>query len=436
LRALRSADIASRSWATVGLLAELGGKAGGSRVSLVDRSSLTVAVVLPCLNEQEAVGLCVRHARHALAAGGLDGEVIVVDNGSTDGSAEEAAAAGARVIAEPRRGYGRALRTGFEGADADVVVMADADGTYDLSKLPQLVRPVLDGDADMALATRLDGATRQSMPLLHRYLGTPVITFLTSRACGRKVTGDSQTGYRAFRRDLMVGLDLRSDGMELASEMLIKAARGGLRIRDIEGGYAPRIGESKLDTWSDGWRHLILILLLAPDLLLIGPGLVLAAAGLAALGLGFVQPEGVEIGSARWQPVFFSGIAVVLGLQALLGGAILANASPVSPTSRRRFTFLDDPRLPNRALAIGVLAVLTGLAIDVALFLAWWSDRRSHPTTGVAFGFASLAQILLILGGTVALCGIIARFMRRNGAHARVTSSTAAGARSKVDLGA
>jgi hypothetical protein len=405
-------------------LAELGGKAGGKRVSVVDKTSPTVAVVLPCLDEHEAVGLCVRQAREALADGGLDGEVIVVDNGSTDASVEVAAAAGARVIAEPRRGYGRALRTGFEQADADVVVMADADGTYDLSKLPRLVRPVLDGDADMVLATRLDGATRQSMPLLHRYLGTPVITFLTSRACGRRVTGDSQTGYRAFRRDRLLSLRLRSDGMELASEMLIKAARSGLRIRDIEGGYAPRIGESKLDTWSDGWRHLILILLLAPDLLLIGPGLVLAAVGLTALGLTFAQPEGVEIGSARWQPVFFSGIALVLGVQALLGGAILANASPVSATSRRRFAFVDDPRLPNRALAIGVLAVLCGLAIDVALFFAWWSDTSSPPTTGVAFGFASIAQILLILGGTVALSGIIARFIRRNGAPAPSPTAT------------
>jgi glycosyltransferase involved in cell wall biosynthesis len=396
-------------------LVELGGKAGGRRVSLVDGTSQTVAVVLPCLDEREAVGICVRQARDALADVGLDGEVIVVDNGSTDGSAEVAAAAGARVITEQRRGYGRALRTGFERADADVVVMADADGTYDLTKLPQLVRPVLDGNADVALATRFDAAKRESMPLLHRYLGTPVITFLTSRACGRKVTGDSQTGFRAFRRDRMLGLGLRSDGMELASEMLIKAARGGLRIRDIEGGYAPRIGESKLDTWSDGWRHLMLILLLAPDLLLIGPGLVLAAAGLAALGLTFVQPQGVDIGSARWQPVFFSGIALVLGVQALLGGAILANASPVSATSRRRFAFLDDPRLANRALALGVVAILCGLAIDVALFLAWWSDTSSAPTTGVTFGFAALAQILLILGGTVALSGVIARFVRRDG---------------------
>jgi hypothetical protein len=401
-------------------------------VSLVGQTSQSVAVVLPCLNERKAVGLCVRQARDALASGGLAGEVIVVDNGSTDGSVEEAAAAGARVIGDPRRGYGRALRTGFEQARADVVVMADADGTYDLSTVPQLVRPVLDGDADIVLATRIDGATRHSMPLLHRYVGTPVITFLTSRACGRKVTRDSQTGYRAFRRDRMLRLDLRSDGMELASEMLIKAARNGLRIRDVEGGYAARIGESKLNTWSDGWRHLMLILLLAPDLLLIGPGLVLAALGLGALGLAFVQPEGVDIGSARWQPVFFSGIALVLGVQALLGGAILAHVSPVAAASTRRFAFIDDPRLPTRALATGVSAIMCGLAIDLALFLAWWNDTSSPPTTGVAFGLASLAQILLILGGTVGLSAIIARFVKLNGSPTPAQSGTTAA--DKVDV--
>lgn len=409
-----SPEIAFRGCATfVQLVMRLGGQAGGKRVSLVDRTPQKVAVVLPCLNEQEAVGLCVRQARDALRAGRLDGEVLVVDNGSTDNSVEVATAAGARVIAEPRRGYGRALRTGFEHACADVVVMADADGTYDLSKLAQVAQPVLAGEADLVLATRLNGADRESMPVLHRYLGTPVITFLTGRACGRRVTKDSQTGYRAFRRDQVLGLGLQSDGMELASEMLIKAARGDLQIRDTEGGYAARIGESKLDTWSDGWRHLMLILLLAPDLLLVGPGLVLAAIGLLALGLAFVQPGGVEIGSARWQPVFFSGIALVLGVQALLAGVVLAHMSPVPTASKRRFPFIEDPRLPNRALATGVSAIICGLAIDVALFVAWWNDTDSSPTTGIEFGFACLAQILLILGGTVALTGIIARFVQR-----------------------
>lgn len=153
-------------------------------------------MVLPCLDEQDAVGLCVRQARDVLRAAGLDGEVVVLDNRPTDNSIEVATAAGAPVIAEPRRGYGRALRTGIDQADADVVVMADADGTYDLSKFSQVVRPRLDGDADLVLASRLEDAGRDSMPLLHRYLGTPVITFLTSRACGRRVTADSQTGYR------------------------------------------------------------------------------------------------------------------------------------------------------------------------------------------------------------------------------------------------
>jgi glycosyltransferase involved in cell wall biosynthesis len=409
-----SPGIALQGCATVvRLVMKLGGKAGGKRVSLVDRTSQNVTVVLPCLNEQEAVGLCVRQARDALLAGRLDGEVLVVDNGSTDHSVEVATAAGARVIAEPRRGYGRALRTGFEHACADVVVMADADGTYDLSEIPRIARPVLDGAADLVLATRLDGARRGSMPVLHRYLGTPVITFLTGRACGRKVTNDSQTGYRVFPRDQVLDMGLQSDGMELASEMLIKAARADLRIRDIECGYAARIGESKLNTWSDGWRHLMLILLLAPDLLLIGPGLVLAAIGLATLGLAFVQPGGVEIGSARWQPVFFSGIALVLGVQALLAGVVLAHMSPVPMASKRRFAFIDEPRLPNRALATGVIAILCGLAIDLGLFVAWWNDAGSSPTSGIEFGFACLAQILLILGGTIALSGIIARFVQR-----------------------
>jgi hypothetical protein len=157
----------------------------------------------------------------------------------------------------------------------------------------------------------------------------------------------------------------------------------------------------------------MLILLLAPDLLLIGPGLVLAAMGLLTLGLAFVQPGGVEIGSARWQPVFFAGIAVALGVQGLLAGMVLAHTSPVATASQRRFAFLGDPRLPRRALALGAIAIVGGLAIDIGLFVAWWNDTSSAPTTGIQFGFASLAQIMLVLGGTVASSGIIARFVQR-----------------------
>ena len=375
--------------------------------------AVEVTVVLPCLNERDAVGLCVAEAIQAMKGASIDGEVLVVDNGSTDGSADVATAAGARVIHETRRGYGRALRTGFEQARGEVVVMADADGTYDLAKIPEITRPVLAGEVDLVLATRLDGATNETMPFLHRYVGTPVITFLTSRAAGRKLTRDSQTGYRAFRRDQMLSLGIVGNGMELASEMLIKSARAELRISNIEGGYSPRIGESKLDTWSDGWRHLKLILLLAPDIVLVGPGLTFAAMGLVALILGFAQPSGVEVGSARWQPVFFSGIALVLGFQMFFAGAVVASSSPVARSSRRgTFQFVRDPLWPRRAIGLGLIVALVGLFIDVGLFISWLRDLDLIPTEGVGFGFASLAQTLLILGGSLAVFGVVARFAR------------------------
>jgi glycosyltransferase involved in cell wall biosynthesis len=377
---------------------------------------LEVTVVLPCLNERDAVGLCVDEAISAMRDEGLAGEVVVVDNGSTDGSDRIAAEAGARVIHECRRGYGRALRTGFENARGRVCVMADADGTYNLALIPELTRPVLDGELDLNLATRLDGATSETMPFLHRYLGTPVITYLTSRASGRKLTKDSQTGFRAFDRDKMAELGIGGNGMELASEMLIKSARAGRRIGNIEGGYSPRIGESKLDTWSDGWRHLKLILLLAPDIVLIGPGLALAAIGLIALILGFAQPAGVEIGSARWQPVFFSGIALVLGLQMFFAGAVVANASPIARSSRRGYSFVRDPLWPRRAVALGFLLAAIGILIDFGLFISWLRDLELIPTEGVGFGFASLAQTLLILGGSLAVFGVVARFARSSDA--------------------
>jgi hypothetical protein len=383
------------------------------RVDAADAEQcVDVTVVFPCLNEARGVAMCVTEARQAMRDAGMRGEVVVVDNGSTDGSPEFAAAAGARVVHEPRRGYGRALRTGFAHARAEVVVMADADGTYDLTKLPDVTAPVLADELDLNLATRLGGATRDTMPLLHRFVGTPVITFLTSRASGGRLTSDSQTGYRAFRRSAMAELGLTSNGMELASEMLIKAGRANLRIGNTEAGYRPRVGESKLNTWADGWRHLKLIVLLAPDIVLIGPGLTLAILGIIALASSFAQPAGLEIGSVTWQPVFFSGIAIVLGLQTFFAGAVVANASPVATRGPRLHSFLHDPRWPRRALALGVVLAVLGVLIDFVLFLSWLQDLDLNPTNGVGFGFAALAQSLLILGGSSMVVGVLARFAR------------------------
>jgi glycosyltransferase involved in cell wall biosynthesis len=374
----------------------------------------TVTVVFPCLNEASSVGLCVEEARAALAGAAIEGEVLVVDNGSADGSPDVARAAGARVVYESRRGYGSALQAGFDAAGGEIVVMADADFSYDLGKIPELLAPIRAGEADLVLGSRLDAATRRTMPFLHRRLGTPVLTFLTARACGRRVVKDSQSGFRAFRRDRVAALKLQSTGMELATEMLIEGARAGLRITEVPTGYRPRIGESKLAPVSDGWRHLQLILLLAPDLLLMLPGAVLLALGLLLLIVGFVSPSGFDVGSLRWQPVFFSGIALVLGVQALGAGAVIAHYSSVArPGISRRFAFVEQPSFPSRCLAAGLLMALAGLAIDIALFVPWLEGNPSPPVRGS--GLASLAQSLIIVGGTLASFGIVTRFLRARG---------------------
>lgn len=392
--------------------------------------AVAVSVVLPCLDERDSVGACVDEARRAFAANSIHGEVIVVDNGSSDGSADVARAHGARVVSEPRRGYGQALRTGFSTARGDVVVMADADQTYPLERLAELAAPVLSGDADLVLGGRLADSHRATMPVLHRRLGTPVLTFLISRASGGLPVRDSQSGFRAFRRSAVEDLALRSTGMELASEMLIKARRGGLRLREIPTGYRTRVGQSKLATFADGWRHLRTILLLAPDLLLVWPGALLAVLGMIMTTVSLISPTGIDLGSLQWQPIFFSTIALVLGTGAFLSGAVLAHRSDVVGAEiRHRFSWVGTRRFSRAAGIFGVLSVLGGLAIDVALFFAWVNGGEA-PRRGTAL--ASLAQTLLILGPAVGGFGLVARLiddrraletMIEEGADAGQTSS-------------
>lgn len=374
--------------------------------SSADPCETLISVVLPCLNEVESVGLCVREALDAMAGAGIPGEVVVVDNGSSDGSPAEALASGGRVVTEPTPGYGSALRTGIQAARAPIVVMADADCTYDLSRIPELVRPLLDGEADLVLGSRVDGATRQTMPFLHRFVGTPSITFLIGRACGGRLpVRDSQSGFRAFRRQPVLDLGLQSDGMEFASEMLIRASQAGLRVRETATGYRPRLGESKLNTWSDGLRHLQLILALAPDLLLVGPGALLVAAGLLLSVLALVSPSGVSLGSLSWQPIFFSSIALVLGTQALLAGMVLAHRlSVLSHSTVPRFKFVGAPSFSSRCLATGLSSAGAGLAINAVLFVLW-VDGGPAPVRGLAM--ASIAQTLLIIGATLALFSVV-----------------------------
>ena len=231
----------------------------------------SVSVVMPCLNEEETVGACVAKAVGWLERRGIPGEVLVVDNGSTDRSVEIAEDAGARVIHERRRGYGQAYLRGFAEARGDYIVMGDSDDTYDFSDLDALVAP-LDRGADMVLGNRFAGGIANgAMPWAHRYIGSPIINFVIRLFFGTRI-GDSQSGLRAFRRGVTERLGLRSSGMELASEMIVSASRAGLTIAEVPAPYAIRRGESKLNTVRDGWRHLRYLLLAAPDFLFTLPG--------------------------------------------------------------------------------------------------------------------------------------------------------------------
>jgi hypothetical protein len=369
-----------------------------------------VSVVLPCLNEAGSVGLVVRQILDTLAADGIDGEVVVADNGSTDGSPEIARTAGARVVDVPTRGYGAALSGGFAAARGAVCVMGDADATYPFEELGRLVRPVTSDEADMVIGSRLGSATAKTMPFLHRFVGTPVITWLVRRAGGPRGLRDSQSGFRAFRRDRLLALNLRSSGMEYASEMLIVAGRAGWRIVEIETGYRARIGTSKLETLPDGLRHLTTILLLAPDLAATLPGAILTAVGALALLWALVDPAVAQAGSPSWVASFFGPALVVLGIQAILVGLLLAAYSPIAP--RRRS--VSSRVLLGRYLVGGIWAASAGVIIIGALAVARVAGLQ--PPVRIS-QIEMIALILVLIGGsavaTAAIAGVLVESLRR-----------------------
>ncbi len=369
-----------------------------------ESEEIQVSVVLPCLNEEATVAACVEKARAWFEQAGVRGEVIVVDNRSTDRSKENALRAGAQVIDEPRRGYGAAHLRGFAEARGKIIVMADADDTYDLLQLDPLIEPLRNG-YDMTVGNRLGNLQPGSMTWSHRAIGTPTITFLLSLFAGARL-GDSQCGLRAFTRQAYEKMELTSPGMELASEMILKAFRRGLKVAEVPVPYAVRQGESKLNTVRDGWRHLRFLLLYTPLYLFLVPGLVLALLGLLALGLTLGASGGVTIGTLTWQPVFAGGIFLIVGTNALMIGV----ASHVFAASRgiiaedrltelfRRYFTLE------RVLGLAGVLLFVGAGLDVLLFYQWVSDDDLGMSPA---GIAALAQSSLIIGANLALGGFL-----------------------------
>jgi len=348
---------------------------------------LLVSVVIPCLNEADNIERCVAWALTTLAEHGIPGEVVVADNDSEDGSAALALAAGARVVHERRRGYGNAYMAGFAAAKGRHVVMADADLTYDFGEIPRFLAQ-LEAGADLVMGDRMDGIQPGAMPWLHRYVGNPVLS-RTLNLFFRTGVRDAHCGMRAFRRSTLPALDLRTTGMEFASEMVIRAAKAKLDIRQLPIDYHPRGGESKLSSFRDGWRHLRFLLVHSPTHLFVIPGVAMFLLG--AL-LGLVSLSGVELLGREWQlhSMIAAALLAVVGTQVLAlglcahayGSYFMGEREPWFDRMRARF------RLEHGLLAGSAIAGLG--AVIAAVIVASWIDR----------GFGQLSEERLLVAAS------------------------------------
>src|SRR5829696_7784039 len=286
------------------------------------QDELLVSVVIPCLNEADNIERCVTWARTTLAEHGIPGEVVVADNDSEDASAALALAAGARVVHERRRGYGNAYMAGFAAARGRHIVMADADLTYDFGEIPRFLAE-LEAGADLVMGDRMDGIQPGAMPWLHRYVGNPVLSG-TLNLFFKTGVRDAHCGMRAFRRDKLEALDLRTTGMEFASEMVIRAAKAKLDIRQLPIDYHPRGGTSKLSSFRDGWRHLRFLLVHSPTHLFVIPGAVLLAIGVL---VALVSLSHIEVLGREWQlhSMVVGALAMIIGVQ-VIGLGLCAHA--------------------------------------------------------------------------------------------------------------
>jgi glycosyltransferase involved in cell wall biosynthesis len=353
-----------------------------------------VSVVIPCLNEAKNIAECVARARAVLDDHAISGEVIVSDNGSDDGSAQLAADAGARVVHEPRRGYGSAYLAGFEAARGDYIVMADADLTYDFVEIPRFVEHLDDG-AQLVMGDRMDNIQPGAMPWLHRYVGNPVLTGLLN-IFFRTGVKDAHCGMRGFRRDILPVLDLRTTGMEFASEMVIRAAKEHLDIRQFPIEYHPRGGESKLSSFRDGWRHLRFLLVHSPTHLFVIPGALL---GIFGALIALVSLTGIEIFGRPWQvhSMIAGALLMIVGTQVLAlglcahayGTYFMNEKDPWFDRMRNRFRL-------EHGLLLGGSFILAGLVLS-AVIVGKWVNR----------GFGQLGEErLMLLAATLLIVGI------------------------------
>jgi glycosyltransferase involved in cell wall biosynthesis len=370
-----------------------------------------ISVVMPCLNEAASVGMCIEKAWEGISRTGLTGEVVVSDNGSTDDSIAVATRAGARVVRQPERGYGNAYLKGFAEARGRYIIMGDSDGSYDFAQLDRLIAPLREDGYDYVLGSRFAGKILPgAMPWSHRYIGNPVLTGVLNRLFKVK-SSDAHSGMRAFTADAYRRMELQSAGMELASEIVINAAKVGLRGTEVPITYHPREGESKLNSMRDGWRHLRFMLLLSPNWLFVWPGVVLFVLGM--LGQAILLPGPLNLGFHAFDvhaSVLFA-LAAILGYQTLLFGVFARTCLPVERDrgDDRVQRWFDRNYSLERGLVGGALLFVVGFAIDAAV-LIHWLRKDLGPINSLRP--ALLAMTLMMVGAQTAFAAFFLSLFR------------------------
>ena len=360
-----------------------------------------LSVVLPCLNEEETLEVCILKAQRSAEEVGIATEVIVADNGSTDRSIAIATRSGATVVSVSEPGYGAALRGGIAAATGEYIIMADADDSYALDDLEPFVT-VLRAGGELVMGNRFAGGIEPgAMPFLHRYLGNPVLSFVGRRLFRVRI-GDFHCGMRGFRRDRVLELDLQTSGMEFASEMVVKSALANLDIREVPTSLKPdgRSRPPHLRTWRDGWRHLRFLLLFSPRWLFLIPGITLLVAGL--VGMAALTPGPRTIGGLEFDihALVYAHLAVVVGAHVVFLAAFvrvsLAQTGLLPPLYRRTRRFADAFSL-ERLLIVGLVVLGLGISGSLAAVLRWGGQPLSSN------GISSMMRLIVPSVTAVAL---------------------------------
>jgi len=340
-----------------------------------------VSFVAPCLNEAATIEACIREIQSCIESSALSAEIVVADNGSTDGSRELARKLGARVIEVAERGYGSALMGGIEAARGRFVVMGDSDLSYDFREAPRLLEKLRAG-ADLVMGSRFKGRIEPgAMPFLHRYLGNPVLSWL-GRLLFRVPVSDFHCGLRAFRKESYQAMRVRTSGMEFASEIVVKAAVMGMRIDEAPVTLRPdrRGRPPHLRTWRDGWRHLRFLLTLSPRWTLFLPGAVLAGLGALLMALVFFGPAHLRAVTLDVHTMVVGSLLVTVGHGAMTTAfalriyALVEELGPPAPRLERMFSVLTL----ERGLAAGILVALAGVAL-IGVQVWRWVDAGFGP---------------------------------------------------------